>query len=412
MNSLVSLQGLPEVWWPRKRYDVNPAPKEISIKPHRKDDGKIGVNPSLSKTQYLDKQPVSPIQASHTSKAADDSRKRKEKSLKCKSHCSDGPEKLDHSPQELYRSDENSPVSHCPRRPICEGGSGVDGTQKVVADVEIFSDHDGDIGETCGEMGATSVLRHTAKRHTAGSDMSDQGSEKKACSEPSRSRGQDVKQPRERGRGSSLMSPLGLSDKGKVDCPLPQYTAPQPCPPSFLVVAGFPVLPKYKYLYTRVVASKGHMASDAKVKSMFIQATMVTELLETIQQMSELSSRDVTSTNLQQWRAAVDTASAMDFQVSWLDDQLHLLESQIRDVEELKVMRRSLEAEVRGSEKKIFLLRSKMEEARRAYEAAKVEKAELNAKVATVKARLASFEADSQANTSLSNSALGSCLEL
>ncbi|KAI3855408.1 hypothetical protein MKX03_025366 [Papaver bracteatum] len=395
MNRLVPLRGLPEVWWPRKRYDVNPAPKEICIKPHRKDDGKIGVNRSLSKTQYLDKQPVSPIQASHTSKAADDSRKRKEKSLKCKSHCSDGPEKLDHSPQELYCSDENSPLSHCPRRPICEGGSGVDGTQKIVEDVEIFSDHDGDIAETCGEVGATSALRHAAKRHTAGSDMSDQGSEKKACSEPSRSCGQDVRQPRERGRGSSLMSPLGLSDKVKVDRPLPQYTAPQPCPPSFLVVAGFPVLPKHKDLYTRVVASKGHMASDTKVKSMFIQATMVTELLETFQQMSELSSRDVTSTNLQQWRASVDTASAMDFHVSWLDDQLHLLESKIHDVEELKAMRRSLKAEVRGSEKKISLLRSKMKKVRRAYKAAKVEKAELIAKMAMVKASLASFEADS-----------------
>ncbi|KAI3899703.1 hypothetical protein MKW92_010081, partial [Papaver armeniacum] len=282
MNSFVSLQGLPEVWWPRKRYDVNPAPKEIFIKPHRKDDGKIGVNPSLSKTQYLDKQHVSPIQASHMSKAADDSRKGKEKSLKYKSHCSDRPEKLDHSPQEC--SDENSPISHCPRLPICE------------------------------------------------------------------------------------------------------YTAPQPCPPNFLVVAVFPVLPKYKDLYTRVVASKGHMASDTKVKSMFIQATMVTELLETIQQMSELSSCDVTSTDLQRWRAAVDTASVMDFQVPWLDDQLHLLESKIHDIEELKATRRSLEAEVRGSEKKISLLRSEMEEARRAYEAAKVEKAELIVKVGTVKA--------------------------
>ncbi|RZC66593.1 hypothetical protein C5167_010281 [Papaver somniferum] len=338
MNSLVPLRGLPEVWWPRKRYDVNPAPKEICIKPHRKDDGKIGVSPSLSKTQYLDKQPVSPIQASHTSKAADDSRKRKEKSLKCKSHCSDGPEKLDPSPQELYCSDENSPLSHCPRRPICEGGSGVDGTQKIVEDVEIFSDHDGDIAETCGEVGVTSACRHAAKRHTAGSDMSDQGSEKKACSEPSRS-----------------------------------------C---------------------------GHMASDTKVKWMFIQATMVTELLETIQQMSELSSRDVTSTNLQQWRASVDTASAMDFHVSWLDDQLHLLESKIRDVEELKATRRSLKAEVRGSENKISLLRSKMKKARRAYEAAKVEKAELISKVAIGKTSLASFEADSQATISLSNSAL------
>lgn len=66
----------------------------------------------------------------------------------------------------------------------------------------------------------------------------------------------------------------------------------------------------------------------------------------------------------------------------------------------------------RGSENKIFLLRSKMEEARRAYEAAKVEKAELNVKVATVKASLASFEADSQVTSSLSNSALGSCLGL
>ncbi|RZC44777.1 hypothetical protein C5167_037735 [Papaver somniferum] len=364
MNSLVSLQGLPEVWWPRKRYDVNPAPKEIFIKPQRKDDGKIGVNPSLTMAQNLDKQPVSPtraigsnldksilmpvaVEASHTSKAADDSRKREEKSLKCKSHCSDGPEKLDHSPQELYCSDENSPLSHCPRRPIREGRSGVDGTHKIVADVEIFSDHHGDIGGTHGEVGATSPLRRAAKRHTAGSDMSDQGSEKKACSESGRPHGQDVGQPRERGRGSSLISPLGPSDKGKVYCPLPQYTAPQLCPPSFLMVAGFPVLPKYKDLYTRVVASKGHMASDTKVKSMNIQATMVTELLETIQQMSELSSRDVTSTNLQQWRASVDTASAMDFHVSWLDDQLHLLESKIRDVEELKATRRGLEAEVK-----------------------------------------------------------------
>ncbi|KAI3937160.1 hypothetical protein MKW92_013296 [Papaver armeniacum] len=80
---------------------------------------------------------------------------------------------------------------------------------------------------------------------------------------------------------------------------------------------GFFVLHEYKDLYTRVIASKWHMASDTKVKSMFIQATM-------------------------------------------------------------------------------------MEEARRAYEAVKVEKAELIAKVGTVKASL----------TSLSNSALGSCLRL
>lgn len=73
---------------------------------------------------------------------------------------------------------------------------------------------------------------------------------------------------------------------------------------------------------------------------------MVTELLETIQRMSKISGHDVTSNDLQRWRAAVDTASAMDFHVSWLDDQLRLLESQLHDVEEQKVTKRSLEIEV------------------------------------------------------------------
>lgn len=112
------------------------------------------------------------------------------------------------------------------------------------------------------------------------------------------------------------------------------------------MVAGFPVLPEYKDLYTEVIASKGHIASDVKVKSIWVQATMVTELLETIQRMSKISGHDVTSNDLQRWRAAVDTASAMDFHVSWLDDQLRLLESQLHDVEEQKVTKRSLEIEV------------------------------------------------------------------
>ncbi|KAI3855411.1 hypothetical protein MKX03_025369 [Papaver bracteatum] len=415
MNSLVSLKGLNKEYWDKKRYDVNPAPKDIFIKQLRKGDREIDVNPSLTMSQYLGKQAVSPIQAigsvlnksipmrvgveaSHSSKAADRNvgglRKRKEKS-----------EKRANSPQELYCSDEssplNNPLSHCSRCSIREGGSGVGGSEKIVAEVEELLEVDGSSGGTCREVSATLPPGRAQKRHRDGSDMNDQGNEK-SCSEPGRARGPDVAQPRERGKSSSLMSPLGCSKRGQVDRPLPEYTGPQLCPPNFLMVAGFPVLPEYKDLYTRVIASKGHMASNAKVKSMYIQATMVTELLETIQQMSELSSQDATSTNLQQWRASVDTASAMDFHVSWLDGQLRLLESQIHDVEELKATRRSLEAEVRGSEKKISLLRSKMEEARRAYEAAKVEKAELNAKVATVKARLASFEADSQATTSLS----------
>ncbi|KAI3832102.1 hypothetical protein MKW92_009444 [Papaver armeniacum] len=420
MNNLVSLKGLNKQYWDKKRYDVNPAPKDIFIKQRRKGDGEIDVNPSLTMSQYLGKQAVSPIQAidgdlnkfipmtvgleaSHSSKVADGnvggSRKRKEKSLNCKSHCSDRSEKRANSPQELDCSDENSPLSHLSSRSIHEGGSGVGGSKKIVVEVEEFSDNDENIGGTSREVSVTLPPMRAPKRHRDGSDMNDRGREKSGR-EPDRARGPYVGQPRERGKGSSH------------DRPLPEYTAPQSCPPNFLMVAGFPVLPEYKDLYTRVIASKGHMASDTKVKSMSIQATMVTELLETIQQMRELSSRDVTSTNLQQWRATVDTASAMDFHVSWLDDQLHLLESKICDVEELKATKRSLEAEVRGSEKKISLLRSKMEEARRAYEAAKVEKAELIAKVGTVKASLASFEANSQATTSLSNSALGSCLGL
>ncbi|KAI3913351.1 hypothetical protein MKW92_037243 [Papaver armeniacum] len=319
-------------------------------------------------SQYLGKQAVSPIQAidgdlnkfipmtvgleaSHSSKVADEnvggSRKRKEKSLNCKSHCSDRSEKRVNSPQELDCSDENSPLSHLSRRSIHEGGSGVGGSKKIVVEVEEFSDNDENIGGNSREVSVQLPPMRAPKRHRDGSDMNDRGKGEIWL---------------ERGKGSSH------------DRPLPEYTAPQSCPPNFLMVAGFAVLPEYKDLYTRVIASKWHMASDTKVKSMFIQATMVTELLETIQQMRELSSRDVTSTNLQQWRAAVDTASAMDFHVSWLDDQLHLLESKICDVEELKATRRSLEAEVRGSEKKISLLRSKMEEARRAYEAVKVEK--------------------------------------
>ncbi|KAI3861577.1 hypothetical protein MKW98_000529 [Papaver atlanticum] len=372
INSLVSFGALGEQSWGRKRYDVNPAPKEIFIKQRRKGNRETDVNPSLTMSQYLGKQAVSPIQAiesdsnlnksittvgveaSHSSKVADrnvgGSKKIKEKSLNCKSHCSDRSEKQANSPQELYCSDENSPLnsplSHRSRRSIREGGSDVGVTKKIGAEVEEFLDDDGNIGGTCRKVSATLPLRRALKRHRDDSDMNDQG---------------NVGQPRERGKDSSLMSPLGCSERGQVDRPLPEYIGPQLCPPNFLMVAGFPVLPEYKDLYTRVIASKGHMVSNAKVKSMFIQATMVTELLQTIQQMSELCGCDVTSTNLEKWRAAVDTASAMDFHVSWLDDQLHLLESQIRDVEELKATRRSLEAEVRGSGKKISLLRSKME---------------------------------------------------
>ncbi|KAI3855413.1 hypothetical protein MKX03_025371 [Papaver bracteatum] len=417
INSLVSFKDLGEQSWGRKIYDVNPAPKEIFIKQRRKGNRETDVNPSLTMSEYLGKQAVSPIQAidsdsnlnksiptvgveaSHSSKVADrnvgGSRKIKEKSLNCKSHCSNRSPKRASSPQELYCSDENSPLnsplSHRSRPSIREGGSGVGGTKKIIAEVEEFFDDDGNIGGTCREVSATLPLRRVLKRHRDGSDMNDQGSEKSG-----RARGPDVGQPRERVKGSSLMSPLGCSKRGQGDRPFPEYTSPQLCPPSFLMVAGFPVLPKYKDLYTRVIASKRHMASDTKVKSMTIQATMITELLETIQQMSELS--------------GLDTASAMDFHVSWLDDQLHLLESQIRDVEELKATKQSLEAEVRGSGKKISLLRSKMEEARRAYKAAKVEKAELIAKVATLKASLASFEANNQVTIALSCSALGSCL--
>lgn len=101
------------------------------------------VNPSLIMSQYLGKQAVSPIQAidsdsnlnksilkvgveaSHSSKVADrnvcGSTKIKEKSLTCKSHCSDRSEKQANSPQELYCSDENSPLGHRSRRSICEG---------------------------------------------------------------------------------------------------------------------------------------------------------------------------------------------------------------------------------------------------------------------------------------------------
>ncbi|KAI3937159.1 hypothetical protein MKW92_013295 [Papaver armeniacum] len=430
INSLVSFGALGEQSWGRKRYDVNPAPKEIFIKQRRKGNRETDVNPSLTMSQYLGKQAVSPIQAidgdsnlnksvptvgvevSHSSKVADrnvgGSTKIKEKSLYCKSHCSDRSEKQANSPQELYCSDENSPLnsplSHRSRRSIREVYIHTHTTHLRILD------DDRNIGGTCREVSATLPLRRALKRHRDDSDMNDQGSEKSG-SESGRTRGPDVGQPRERGKGSSLMSPLGCSKRGQGDRPFPEYTAPQLCPPSFLMVAGFPVLRKYKDLYTRVIAFKGHMASDTKVKSMYIQATMVTELLETIQQMSELSGRDVTSTNLQQWRAAVDTASAMDFHVSWLDDQLHLLESQIHDVEELKAAKQSVEAEVRGSEKKISLLRSKMEEARRAYEAVKVEKAELIAKLATVKTSLASFESSNQASIAFSCSALGSCLD-
>ncbi|KAI3989098.1 hypothetical protein MKX01_033134 [Papaver californicum] len=389
MNSLVSLKGLGEMCWFRKRYYVNPAPKEIFIKQRRKDNREIDVNPSVTMTQYLGMQAVSPIQAigsnlnksipmavgvevSHSSKGADknvgDLRKRKEKTLKCRSHCSDRSEKRDNSPLELYYSDENSPLSHRSRRSICEGGSGVGGAEKIVADVEEFSDDNGNIGGTSGE-----------------------GSEK-SCSEPDRASGPDVGQPRERGKGSSLMYPLGCSKRGQVDRPLPEYTAPQLCPPNCLMVAGFHVKPEYKDLHTRVITSKWHMASDM------------------IQQMSELSGRDVTSTDLQRWRASVDTASAMDFHVSWLDDQLHLLESQIRDVEEEKVLRPILEAEVRDCEKRMSILGSKVDKARRAYKAAKVDKAKLTANVASLKARLASFEGNNQALIALSCSALGLCL--
>ncbi|MCL7034705.1 hypothetical protein MKW94_019485 [Papaver nudicaule] len=173
------------------------------------------------------------------------------------------------------------------------------------------------------------------------------------------------------------------------DYPQPVYCSDKNIPLShrsrhFICELGFLYYPSNKDLFCRVISSKGHMPSDAKVKSMYIQVTMVAELPETIQQMSELSSRDVTSIKLQRWRATVDTASAIDFHVSWLDDQLHLLESQIRDVEE-----------------------QKRNEARRAYEAAKVDKAELIAKVATLKASLASFKAN---NMALTHSALGSCL--
>ncbi|KAI3855414.1 hypothetical protein MKX03_025372 [Papaver bracteatum] len=434
MNSLVSLKGLGEDYCPRKRYDVNPAPKEIFIKQRRKDDGNIDVNPSLPKTRCLGKQVVSPIrailmtvglEASHSSKAADrnvgDSRKRKERLLKRKSHCSD---RIANSSRQLYSSDENSPLGHRSRGslfvrythfvtfrflcltfsftycPCClclifKGESGVGGTQKIVADVEISSDHDGNIGETCRKVGATLHLKLANKQYTDGSDMSDQESEK-AGSEPDRLYGQGVGQPRERDRGSSLMPPLGPSERGQLDRPLPEYTAPQLCPPNFLMVAGFPVLPEYKDLYTQVIASKGHIASDVKVKSILpALSTMVTELLETIQRMSKLSGHDVTN-DLQRWRAAVDTASAMDFHVSWLDDQFRLLESQLHDVEEQKVTKRSLEAEVRGCEKRMSLLRSKVDESRRAYKAAKVDKA--------------SFEANNHAAIALSCSALGSCL--
>ncbi|KAI3959180.1 hypothetical protein MKX01_023856 [Papaver californicum] len=385
MNSLVSLKGLGEMCRLRKRYYVNPAPKEIFIKQGRKDKREIDVNPSDTMTPHLGKQAVSPIHAiasnlnnsipiavgvevSHSSKAADknvgDSRKRKEKSLKCKSHCSDRSEKRDNFPQELYYSDENSPLLHRSRRSICEVYIhtliGVGGAGKIVADVEELSDDDGNIGGTRREVSATLPPRHATKRHRDGSDMNDQGSEKSG-SEPDRARGPDVGKPREKGKGSSLMSPLGCSKRGQVDRPLPEYTAPQLCPPNFLMVAGFPVKPEYKDLYTRVITSKGHMASDTKVKSMYIQATMVTELLETIQRMNELSGCDVTSTDLQLWRASVDTANAMDFHVSWLDDQLHLLESQIRDVEEEKVLRPILEAEVRDCEKRMSIIGSKVD---------------------------------------------------
>ncbi|RZC44780.1 hypothetical protein C5167_037734 [Papaver somniferum] len=237
------------------------------------------VNPSLIMSQYLGKQAVSPIQAidsdsnlnksilkvgveaSHSSKVADrnvcGSTKIKEKSLTCKSHCSDRSEKQANSPQELYCSDENSPLnsplSHRSRRSIHEGGSGVGGTKKIIAEVEEFLDDDRNIGGTCREVSATLPIRGALKRHRDDSDMNDQGSEKSG-SESGRARGPDVGQPRERSKGSSLMSPLGCSKRGQGDRP------------SFLMVAGFPVLPKYKDLYSRVIASKGHMASDTKVK--------------------------------------------------------------------------------------------------------------------------------------------------
>ncbi|XP_026393221.1 uncharacterized protein LOC113288410 [Papaver somniferum] len=310
MNSLVSLKGLNQQYWDNKRYDVNPAPKDIFIQQRGKGDREIDVNPSLTMSQYLGKQAVSPrqaigsilnksipmrvgVEASHSSKAADRSvgglRKRKEKSLNCKSRCSDRSEKQANSPQELYCSDENSPLnnplSHRSRCSISEGGSGVGGTEKIVAEVEELLEDDGSSGGTCKEVSARLLLGRAQKRHRDGSDMNDQGSEK-SCSEPGRARDPDVGQPRERGKGSSLMSTLGCSKRGQGDRPLPEYTAPQICPPSFLMVAGFPVLPKYKDLYTRVIASKGHMASDTKVKSMNIQATMVTELLGMLQQMT------------------------------------------------------------------------------------------------------------------------------
>ncbi|MCL7034704.1 hypothetical protein MKW94_019484 [Papaver nudicaule] len=406
MNSLVSLKGLAEICCVRQRYDDNPAPKEIFLKQHKKDEGEIDVDPSLTMTQYSGNQVVSPLQnidsdldksihmpvgaqMSHSSKVSDRNvgnlRKRK-------SHCSDIPEMRDDSPQEVYCSDENTP-NHLTRRSIQE---------KIVVDMEIFLDDEEDMGETSGEVGATSPLKQVTKRHRDDSDVSDQGSETEGL-EPDR-------QPMENGRTSLLISPLDRSERGKIDCPLPEYTSPQLCPPGFIMVAGFPVLPEYKGLYTRVIASKGHLASDAKVKLMYIQATMVAELLKTIQRMSELSCRDVTSTDLQQWRAAVDTASAMDFHVSWLDDQLHLLESQIRDVEEQKATMQSLEAEVRGCRKRIPLLNSKKNEARRTYEAAKADKAELIAKLSTLKASLASFKANNQATMALTCPALGSCL--
>lgn len=78
-----------------------------------------------------------------------------------------------------------------------QGRSGVGGTQKIVAHVHVSSDHDGDIGETCGEVGATLPLKLANKQYRDGSDMSDQGSEK-AGSEPDRPYGQGVGQPRER----------------------------------------------------------------------------------------------------------------------------------------------------------------------------------------------------------------------
>ncbi|KAI3855415.1 hypothetical protein MKX03_025373, partial [Papaver bracteatum] len=84
----------------------------------------------------------------------------------------------------------------------------------------------------------------------------------------------------------------------------------------------------------------------------------------------------------------------MDCHVSWLDDQLRLFESQFRDVGELKAISQSLEAEVRGSDNKIYLLSSKTEEVRHAYDISKVENTKLIAKVDTLKDNPASFEAN------------------